>query len=544
VVGSASVIDSIPLPLSFDSLVLTIIVALPFAAAAALILWPRQQITAMRWFALATALVATGLTAYVTAAYDYGYANTVGGTADTSGRFQFVQQWPWLDDLGISFHVGVDGIAVPMLLMTGIIYPAAVAMTWTTKSRVKDYLVLLNLLVGGVLGTFALIDLFFLFFFFEIAVLPMYLLIAYWGSTSRALRNPLLGREHSFDRTKEYSAMKLVMVLVAGSVLIWIALFAIYVVSAKAGSGLTGASAGTFGGTFDLLALKNVTFTPSFQKAVFPFVLIGFGVLAGLWPLHTWSPDGHVAAPTSVSMLHAGVLMKLGAFGIIRVGMELFPDGARAWMPLLLVLGSINVIYGSLSAFSQRDLKYVIGYSSVSHMGYVLVGLATLNTLGVTGAVLQMFSHGIMTALLFAVVGVVYERAHTRDMTSFEGLAKVMPIAAFFFAVAGLASLGLPGLSGFVAELLVFIGLFKTYPIAGALAVIGAAIAAAYILRLMAKVFFGPAQPRWAGLADMTVGERTTAGVLALTLLVVGLAPFYLIKLIDSGVKAFSVVTG
>ena len=492
----------------------------------------------MRWFALAAALVTTGLTVYVTAAYDYGYA-------DAASRFQFVQQWPWLDDLGISFHVGVDGIAVPMLLMTGIIYPAAVAMTWTTKSRVKDYLVLLNLLVGGVLGTFALIDLFFLFFFFEIAVLPMYLLIAYWGSTSRALKNPLLGTEHSFDRTKEYSAMKLVMVLVAGSVLIWIALFATYVASGGSGGGVTGDGSGGLGtGTFDLLALKNVNFTPLFQKAVFPFILIGFGILAGLWPLHTWSPDGHVAAPTSVSMLHAGVLMKLGAFGIIRVGMELFPDGARTWMPLLLILGSVNVIYGSLSAFSQRDLKYVIGYSSVSHMGYVLVGLATLHTLGVTGAVLQMFSHGIMTALLFAVVGVVYERAHTRDMTSFEGLAKVMPIAAFFFAVAGLASLGLPGLSGFVAELLVFLGLFKTYPIAGAIAVIGAAITAAYILRLMAKVFFGPAQPRWAGLKDMTMGERATAGVLALTLLVVGLAPFYLIKVIDSGVKAFAVVTG
>ena len=514
------------MPYTFDSLVLTIIVSLPFAAALALILWPRERVTEMRWFALGTSLVTAGLAAYVTFAYDYGYT-------DPANRFQFVQQWDWLDDLGITFHIGVDGIAVPMLLMSGIIYPAAVAMTWSTKDRVKDYLVLLNLLVGGVFGTFALIDLFFLFFFFEIAVLPMYLLIAYWGSTSPALKNPLLGTEHSFDRTKEYSAMKLVMMLVAGSVLIWIALFAIYVVAARAGDG-----------TFDLLALKAVTFTPTFQKAVFPFVLIGFGVLAGLWPLHTWSPDGHVAAPTSVSMLHAGVLMKLGAFGIIRVGMELFPEGARAWMPLLLVLGSINVIYGSLSAFSQRDLKYVIGYSSVSHMGYVLVGLATLHTLGVTGAVLQMFSHGIMTALFFAIVGVVYERAHTRDMTTFEGLAKMMPVAAFFFAVAGLASLGLPGLSGFVAELLVFIGLFKTYPIAGVFAVIGAAITAAYILRLMAKVFFGPAQPRWAGLADMTMGERVTAGVLSLALLVVGLAPFYLIKLIDSGVKAFPVVTG
>jgi NADH-quinone oxidoreductase subunit M len=526
----------------FDSWVLTIIVSLPFAAALALILWPRERVTEMRWFTLGASLVTACLAVYVTFAYDYGYS-------DAAERFQFARQWDWLDDLGITFHVGVDGIAAPMLLMSGIIYPAAVAMTWSTKERVKDYLVLLNLLVGGVFGTFALIDLFFLFFFFEVAVLPMYLLIGVWGSSSPALKNPLLGTEHSFDRSKEYSAMKLVMVLVAGSVLVWIALFAIYVVAGRAGAGPggTGGIAGVAGlgaGTFDLLTLKTVAFTPTFQKAVFPFLLIGFGVLAGLWPLHTWSPDGHVAAPTSVSMLHAGVLMKLGAFGIIRVGMELFPEGARTWMPLLLVLGSVNVIYGSLSAFSQRDLKYVIGYSSVSHMGYVLVGLATLNTLGVTGAVLQMFSHGIMTALFFAIAGVVYERAHTRDMTTFEGLAKVMPFAAFFFAVAGLASLGLPGLSGFVAELLVFIGLFKTYPIAGAFAVIGAAITAAYVLRLMAKVFFGPSQAKWAGLADMTRGERATAAVLSLALLVVGLAPFYLIRLIEGGVKAFPVVTG
>lgn len=407
--------------MTFDSLVLTVLVALPFAVGLLLILWPRERVLAMRWFALAASLVALGLSAYVTFSYEY----------DSGARFQLRQQWTWLESLGIGWHIGVDGIAAVMILMTGIIYPAAVAMTWNTKGRVKDYLVLLNILVGGVYGTFALIDLFFFFFFFEIAVLPMYLLIAYWGSSSKALRNPLFGREHSFDRSKEYSAMKLVIVLVAGSVLIWVALLAIFVEAGRT--------------TFDLIELSRVTYSTGFQNVFFPFLLVGFGVLAGLWPFHTWSPDGHVAAPTSVSMLHAGVLMKLGAFGIIRIGMELMPEGAETWLPLLLVLGITNVIYGALSAFSQRDLKYVIGYSSVSHMGYVLVGLATLHPLGFTGAVLQMFSHGIMTALFFAVVGVIYERTHTRDTGVLQGLAKSMPFAAFCSRLRGWRRLGSPG---------------------------------------------------------------------------------------------------
>jgi len=324
--------------------------------------------------------------------------------------------------------------------------------------------------------------------------------------------------------------MKLVMYLVAGSILIWVALLAVF---AQAGIG-----------SFDLVDLKSAGgFPVTFQRFFFPFFMFGFGLLAGLWPLHTWSPDGHVAAPTSVSMLHAGVLMKLGAYGIIRVGIELFPEGAQSWMPLLIGLGAVNVVYGAISAMSQRDLKYVIGYSSVSHMGYVLLGIGTLTTLGMTGAVMQMFSHGIMTALLFAIVGVIYDRTHTRDMRVLSGLAKVMPATAVLFAIAGLASLGLPGLSGFVAELLVFLGLFKTYPIVGALAIIGAAITAVYILRLLAGVFFGELSDRWSGLRDSSRLETGVGAALALGLLVIGLAPFYLIDVMDSGVRAIEAVT-
>ena len=264
--------------------------------------------------------------------------------------------------------------------------------------------------------------------------------------------------------------------------------------------------------------------------------MVGFGILAGLWPFHTWSPDGHVAAPTSVSMLHAGVLMKLGAYGIIRVGLDLLPQGAEDWMPVLIGLGTVNVIYGAVAAMGQRDLKYVIGYSSVSHMGYVLIGFATLNAVGMGGAVLQMFSHGIMTALLFAAVGVIYDRTHIRDIGVLEGLAKRMGMTAAFFAVAGLTSLGLPGLSGFVAELMVFIGAFQSYPLVGVLGVIGAAITAVYILRLLGKVFFGPLGTRWEGLTDATRLEGFSMGILVIFLLAVGLYPRPWMDMINSGV--------
>jgi NADH-quinone oxidoreductase subunit M len=316
--------------------------------------------------------------------------------------------------------------------------------------------------------------------------------------------------------------MKLTLYLVAASVLIFVGILAVFV---KADLG-----------TFDLPSLYGVQFSEDFQKTLFPVFLLGCGVLAGLWPFHTWSPDGHVAAPTAVSMLHAGVLMKLGAFGIIRLGIQLLPEGAEFWMPGLMVFGTINVIYGAVSAMAQRDFKYMVGYSSVSHMGYVLMGLATLNSIGVNGAVLQMFSHGIMTALMFAMVGALYDQAHVRDMSIFGGLANKMPRFAAFFAIAGLASIGLPGLSGFVAEFHIFVGTFKAYPVFGALAVFGAAITATYILRMLAMAFFGPFNEKWAKLKEMTRWEQAAGAVLIFFLLFMGLWPAPFIDRISSTV--------
>jgi NADH-quinone oxidoreductase subunit M len=367
-------------------------------------------------------------------------------------------------------------------------------------------------------------------------VLPMYLLIGVWGSSSDF---------GTFIRTKEYGALKLVLYLVAGSVLIWVAILALYWKTADASPEMLQAC-GVVGGSFSLTDLNCMwqqgAFPESFQNLFFPFFAVGFGILAGLWPFHTWSPDGHVAAPTAVSMVHAGVLMKLGAYGIIRVGMEVVPDGAETWMPVLIGLGTVNVLYGAVSALSQKDLKYVVGYSSVSHMGYVMMGIATLHPLGVSGAVLQMFSHGIMTALFFALVGVIYERSHVRNIDVLGGLSRRMGVTASFFAVAGLASLGLPGLSGFVAEFLVFLGAFKTYLPLAILAVIGAAITAVYILRLLAKAFFGPMDPQWEHLTDASGREIAATSLLVLSLVFFGIWPAPLLDVIDIGVCNLALV--
>ena len=492
-----------------EEYVLLPLIALPLATAVILVGVPSRYPNLVRCIAAVAGAILFGLSLYVFFGYQLG----------GSEPFQFEGRWPWLEnvgflgDNGITLHLGVDGIAAPMVLLNGIVAFTGVLVSWKIDYRNKDFFVLFFALVAGVFGTFTSLDLFFFFFFYELAVLPMFLLIAVWGSSSRF---------PTFERTKEYGAMKLTLYLVAASVLIFVGILAVFV---KADLG-----------TFDLPALYGVQFSEGFQKALFPVFLLGCGVLAGLWPFHTWSPDGHVAAPTAVSMLHAGVLMKLGAFGIIRLGIQLLPEGAEFWMPGLMVFGTINVIYGAVSAMAQRDFKYMVGYSSVSHMGYVLMGLATLNSIGVNGAVLQMFSHGVMTALMFAMVGALYDQAHVRDMSIFGGLANKMPRFAAFFAIAGLASIGLPGLSGFVAEFHIFVGIFKTYPVFGALAVFGAAITATYILRMLAMAFFGPFNEKWAKLTEMTRWEQAAGAVLIFFLLFMGLWPAPFIDRISSSV--------
>ena len=336
---------------TFDSYVLFALIVLPLAGAGLLMTLPGYRRKLIRWTASLVALACMLLSFYVFLVYYIDYRD--------EGGLQLTRTWEWLalpgpwplGHEGITLALGVDGISAPMILLTGIVMFTGVLMSWTIEDRNKDFFVLYFLLLSGVFGVFASLDMFFFFFFYELAVLPMYLLIGVWGSSTTF---------QTFVRTKEYGAMKLMLYLVAGSVLVWIAILAIFV---EAGLG-----------TFSIPALErelaDAPLSENFQRVFFAFLMVGFGVLAGLWPFHTWSPDGHVAAPTAVSMVHAGVLMKLGAFGIIRLGMTLLPGGAEDWMPVLIGLGTVNVLYGAISAMGQRDLKYVVGYSSVSHMGF------------------------------------------------------------------------------------------------------------------------------------------------------------------------------
>ena len=485
-------------------------IALPVATAMVLMTIPSQRRQLVRYIASFSGFSLFIISLLIFAKYHL-----------SDGGIAFEMQLAWLEnvaflgDKGITYHLAVDGIAAPMVLLTGIVIFAGSLVSWSIDRRNKDYFVLLFLLVSGVFGVFVSLDLFFFFFFYELAVLPMYLLIAVWGSSSDF---------GTFIRTKEYGAMKLTLVLVGGSVLVFVGIFATFF---EAGLG-----------SFDLPALSSVTYSDDFQKIVYPLFMLGFGVLAGLFPFHTWSPDGHVAAPTAVSMLHAGVLMKLGAFGILRIGMTLFPEGASFWSPVLMTLGVSGALYGAISALAQRDLKYMIGYSSVSHMGYVMMGLATMTAIGVNGAVLQMFAHGVMTALMFAMVGALYDQAHIRDMTAFGGIAKKMPRQTTFFVIAGLSSLGLPGLAGFIAEFHIFVGTFRTFPWAGALGILAASITATYILRMLATAFFGPFNEKWESLKEMRFTEVAAGATLVVFIAFMGMWPMPFIDQISATVSS------
>jgi len=422
-----------------------------------------------------------------------------------------VAQCSWIPSLGIQYYMAVDGISVTLVLLTGFASVVGILFSWNVEYRAKEFFAFYLALIGGVYGVFLSFDLFLLFVFYEIAIIPKYFLIAIWGSTNR-----------------EYGAMKLALYSFVGSAMVLVGLIAAYVVA--------GAK------TFDLVELAKFPFPESFQYWVFPLVFVGFAILAGMWPFHTWAPTGHVAAPTAASMLLAGVVMKLGAYGCLRVAMTLFPLGLKAWQGPIAVLAVIGIVYGALVALTQKDFKFVIGYSSVSHMGFVLLGLVTLNQIGLSGAVLQMFSHGILAGLLFGVVGrMVYDRTHTRDLTELRGmhLLQSMPFAAGTFAVAGMASMGLPGFSGFPAELQVLIGAWDKLPTFAIFAGIGIVIGVAYTLRALQMAFFGdpvigeahsPAQEH--AMSPISVPERLGAIILIAVSVVIGLYPRLLLDLI------------
>jgi len=447
------------------------------------------------------------------------------------GELLIVTRVPWIPQLGIEYHLAADGISLTLVLLTGIAATAGILFSWNIEHRTQEFFALYLVLIGGVYGVFLSFDLFLLFVFYEIAIIPKYFLIAIWGSVARDASGAHAGANAGTQR--EYAAMKLALYSFAGSALVLAGMVAAWAVS---------------GGTsmsFESLAAFH--FSTHFQMGAFPLVFVGFAVLAGMWPFHTWAPTGHAAAPTAASMLLAGVVMKLGAYGCLRVAMMLFPAGLDPWGFHVLGLGSwrevfallalIGIVYGASVALVQRDFKFVIGYSSVSHMGFVLLGLMTLTQIGLDGAVLQMFSHGVIAGLLFAVVGrMVYDRTHTRDLNVLGPmrLAHVLPFAAVTFIFAGMASIGLPGFSGFIAEFQILIGTWRAFPWMAAIAGVGILVGIAFTWRALTKAFFGEATPGAAehALPPITLPEKLGALLLVGTTLAVGLYPRILTDLI------------
>jgi NADH-quinone oxidoreductase subunit M len=482
-----------------------------FLGALALLLLPSRSAAWARVLALLTSLATLAIT-------------LLAFIQHRSGEMFTVTNYPWISSMGIRFSLKADGISLTLLLLTGVIGVCGVLFSWNVDHRIKEFFAFYLVLIGAVYGVFLSFDLFLLFVFYEIVVIPKYFLIAIWGSTRR-----------------EYAAMKLVLYSFIGSAMVLVGLIAAYVVAGSR--------------SMSLGDLAGHQYSPHFQMWAFPLVFVGFGVLAGLWPFHTWAPTGHVAAPTAASMLLAGVVMKLGAYGCLRVAMTLFPLGLAPWGFHVLGLGSwrdvfavlavIGILYGALVALVQKDFKFVIGYSSISHMGFILLGLMTLNQIGLSGAVVQMVSHGILASLLFAVVGrMVYSRTHTRDLLALGPmhLSKLLPFAAFTFVIAGMASMGLPGFSGFAAELMILIGVWRSYPTLIFFVGIGLIAGVAYIWRAMQQAFFAGTDaattPPEHPLPPITFPEKLGAGILICSSVIVGTFPQIFLNVIHPALNS------
>lgn len=436
----------------------------------------------------------------------YWKEKAAGNTAPMLFEFNYT----WFAPLHINFHLGVDGISIAMILLTAFIVLAGVLVSWTMNVMSKEYFFLLLFLSIGAYGFFISLDLFTLFFFLEVAVIPKFLLIGIWGS----------GR-------KEYSAMKLALMLMGGSALVFVGLLGLYF-NTDIGGGVH---------SFDLMQIAAMHIPVEVQKIFFPFAFVGFGIFGALFPFHTWVPDGHSSAPTAASMFLAGISMKLGGYGCLRVATYLMPDAAQEYSWIIILLATIAIIYGAFATMMQTDLKYINAYSSVSHCGFVLLGIGMLSQTSITGAVMQMVSHGLMTALFFAAIGMVYSRTHTRMLAQLGGLLKMMPFISSVFVIAGLCSLGLPGFSGFVAEMTVFVGAWQNpdtiYRIATILACASIVVTAVYILRAVGKTIMGPvADKHYLSLTDATWNEKMAACILIIGILAIGIAPFWLKNLI------------
>jgi NADH-quinone oxidoreductase subunit M len=496
----------------------------PFVGSVLLLFIPNRRALEVRLVAAGSAFVSLIASLYLFYAYD-----------PVKGGFQFIQRYEWSKELGISFYLGVDGIGAPLVLASSILLFAGIFISWHIKDRIKEFYIFLLVLAAATIGVFMCLDLFFLYFFYEMSVLPMYLLLGMWGSHTKNYlemttpegreKRDSIGFIFNFgSNSKEYAAMKLVLFLSAGAVVALMGILLIYKFS-----GLN---------TFDILVLREqAKFSGTLATVIWLLIFFGFASIAPIWPLHSWSPVGHAAAPAATSMLHAGVLMKLGHFSIIRVAYEILPQSTRELMPIAAILCVFSIIYGGFVAFYAKDTKYVIGYSSSSHMGYVFLGMAALDYISLSGAVLYMFAHAMATGMLFAMAGWVYDQTHTRNIPSLGGLVNRMPFIASCFIIACMASVGMPGTVNFIAEVMIIVGSWNKYPIQVIVAVVGIVLTMAYLFRMMRGIFYGPTVGQYSHAHD-AVGlvDRMPLLLMIATSIFFGIFPGHFYSVIRSGV--------
>ncbi|MEW6398089.1 MAG: NADH-quinone oxidoreductase subunit M [Bacillota bacterium] len=467
-------------------MLLTLAIFIPLAGAAVVALWPRQDERGFKVAALVSTAIPLVISIWMATAFQPG------------AGMQFTERAAWVPSLGINYILGVDGISFPMVFLTALLTFLACLASWHISPRPKDYFALLLLLETGMMGVFCALDYVLFYVFWELVLVPMYFLIGIWGGPRR-----------------EYAAIKFFIYTLLGSVVMLVGILAMYFAGAQA----------LGHPTFDMMALQQVNFPFHFQLWVFAALYLGFAVKVPIFPFHTWLPDAHVEAPTAVSVLLAGILLKMGTYGFMRVSLPTFPEAASYFAYAIAVLGVISMIYGAFVAMWQADLKKLVAYSSVSHMGYVMLGIAAGTPMALSGAIFQMFSHGMITGMLFLLVGMIYDRAHTREIAKLSGLYTALPAYGIILAFASFASLGLPGLSGFVAELLVLLGSFPVYR---TLVIIGAAtivITAGYMLWMMQRVLMGKSRPELEALPDVTGRELATVIPLIVLIAVLGVFP-------------------